>query len=190
MLTNEEIRTLLLEKHDRIIRGHKIFQLISLFVCVGLLIYLIVTTVLRLSDSLFIALNTVIILLVIPSALSIFYIVQQLYSNNNGNGNIRELLEARVVHYERCIRRSRWQSVFIIIFVGLLELSIHTFFRHTNMSAILADEESCWGLLAGFCTGSILAIIVVKALAKRFKNNLSRLSSILKNLEDWGRQKK
>ena len=182
MWTNEEIRTLLLEKHDSIIRGQKIFHLVSVILCIGLLIYLIITTILRSRDSLFVILNTIIILIVIPLAISSFYTFQQLYSNSMGNGNIKEWLEVRIVHIERLVRRSRWQSVFVVIFVGLLELSIHTFFRNTNISAILADEESRWGLLAGFCTGSISALIVAKALTKHFKNNLSRLSSILKSL--------
>jgi hypothetical protein len=184
MLTNEGIRILLLDKHDRIIRGQRTFQSVSLSVCVGLLIYLIGTAILRPNDSLFIVLNTVIILLVIPSALSIYNTLQQLSSNNNGIGNIKELLEARLVYYKRCVRRSRWQSVFIVILVGLLEISIHTFFRNTNMSVIFFDEESRWGLLAGFCAGSLSALIAVKVLMNHFKNNLSVLSSILKNIED------
>src|SRR5512137_917783 len=103
MLTNEEIRTLLLEKHEQIIHEQKIFQGISLSVCIGLLLFLSSTAILHSSDTLFVFLNTVIILIVIPLTYSCLYNFRQWYLNNKGNCNIKALLEARVAHLDRLI---------------------------------------------------------------------------------------
>ena len=184
MLTSEDIRTLLLDKRSHILREQRFFQFISLFVCSGLLLYLGVTAILRFGDPLFVSLNTVIILILIPLALSSFYTFQRLHSDVEGNGNFKIYLQTKVAHIERLVRYFLWQSLFIILFVGLLELSIHAFFSHAAMSTLFADEESCWSLAAGFCAGSLTALIGARVLTKHLRDNLARLSSILKDLDN------
>lgn len=182
--SKEEIGKLFNQKSRTIMRKFILWFIISIILSIGLLLYLVITSVLRFDDLNFVFVNLLLIIL------TIFFLTEYLkgyYKLNSikiANGNLKEMIQQKIRLIKRYLIGTKLSSLIIIPFVILLMISIYVFFEKEDMIKVLVMDDAIWGLIFGGIVAIIIKWWVRKKMRKYFESNLTRLENNLKEIQD------
>ena len=181
MRSKDELNLLLMSKARQTMNKFSGIISISVLVSLGLLIFLIITSLNRRNDLIYIinniTLGTVTILSLLSGILS-WYKIQ----NNKYHQPLKHWLEERINLLSKWLTgRFSKLYIFIIPFLYILtELSIHVYFENKLFIEVLHTEESITGLIVGAPVGLFVSYFAIRKICKY---QLSRLE-FLKDLQN------
>ena len=154
---------------------------------IGLLIFLIFTSLNRLDDPIYLINNMtlgIISLISIVSGLMSWYKLQ----NKEPNQSLRNWLEVRINHLSKLIK-GKFNKLYIIILpiiYALTVLSIHVYFENKPFLDVLGTGESMIGLIIGTPIGLFVSFFAVRKIRKHELTNLEFLKDLYNRLCNEG----
>lgn len=182
-----ELRLLLASKSRKVIAEFLYMTALSLIICAGLIIYLVITSLRRQDDAIYLIINGslgALTLILVSSGLVWWYKMQQ----GRYALPLRGWLEGRIDLISKYLegRFSKLYLYLIPLLTLLLILSIHVYFEEKLVIEVLSTEESVIGLVAGLAislfTGYYLAVKIRKYQLKQ----LTSLKDLHARLESAG----
>ena len=154
---------------------------------IGLLIFLIFTSLNRLDDPIYLINNMtlgIISLISIVSGLISWYKLQ----NKEPNQSLRNWLEVRINHLSKLVKgKSNKLYVMILpIIYALTVLSIHVYFENKPFLDVLGTGESMIGLIIGTPIGLFVSFFAVRKIRKHELTNLEFLKDLYNRLCNEG----
>lgn len=177
--SREELNLLLTSKTRQTINKFLGIMSISILICVGLLMYLVITSLNRQNDLIYLINNTtlgiVTIISLISGLLSWFEI-----RNNKYNQPLKNWLESRINLLSKWLtgRFSQLYLHLIPFLYVLTVLSIHVYFENKSFIDVLHTEESIIGLLVGAPIGLFVSYLGARKVRKYQLNNLEFLKDL------------
>jgi hypothetical protein len=153
-----ELNLLLTAKTRQTINKFRAIIGVSVFVCVGLLIWLTITSLNRSNDPLYLANNTalgVITMVSLVSGLWSWYKLQ----DNSYHQPLKNWLEASIEQLSKWLtgRFSKLYLFLIPLLYFLIVLSIHVYFENKPFLEVIHNEESVIGLVVAAPIGLFVA---------------------------------
>lgn len=181
----EELNLLLGFKARQSLNRIMLITALSVFVSVGLLTFLLITSLARLNDFYYLLNNTILALITLFSLVSGIYSWHRI-ANTPLNLSLKEWLEWNIDLLSRWIEGRHFQLYkFLIPFLYLLVvLSIHVYFEEKLFIEVLSTEESLIGLCFGTIAGLSVAFYGVAKIRKYQLKNLDFLRNMLKRLSE------
>jgi hypothetical protein len=177
--TINELNLLLTSKTKQTINKFLIIMSISILICVGLLIFLVITSLNRQNDLIYIinnlALGIVTTISLITGLLS-WYKIQ----NNKYNQPLKNWLESRINLLSKWLngKFSKLYLFLIPLLYVLTVLSIHVYFENKSFIDVLNTEESIIGLIVGAPIGLFVSYLGARKIRKYQLNNLEFLKDL------------
>lgn len=161
------------------------FLIIDIIVCVGVIIFLIITALNRPSDPIYQVNNGIICLITIVSL--VVSIVEWIsLQKNKYNLPLKEWIEYRIRLLTKWLIGKN-NKIYIIILPFLLlmmNMSIHVYYEHKAFLEVLMDKESITALIVGFVVGLTVSLIAVKKIRNYQMKNLESLEELRSQLSD------
>ncbi len=183
--SKEELNLLLASK-TRQIMGRFLFIIgISVFVSLGLLIFLIVTSLNRQNDLIYLINNILLGMITILSLFSGILSWQKL-QNKDYDLALKAWLEVRISLLSNWLKGkySRLYIFLIPLIYALTVLSIHVYFENQLFMQVLKTEESLVGLIVGIPVGLYVSYFAIRKIRRYELNNLEFLEDLYKRLCD------
>jgi len=177
--SKDDLNLLFIAKTKRTINKFLYVISVSIFVCVGLIVFLIITALNRKTD-VFYQINNLTLCLVaiiaLISSLHEWYKMQ----NNRYNQPLKSWLEERInsLSKELTGRFSKLYLFLIPILYVLITLSIHVYFENKSFIEVLKTEESVVGLIVGAPIGLFVSYFAAKKIRKYHLKNLEYLKEL------------
>lgn len=177
--TIDELNLLLTSKTKQTINKFLFIMSISILICIGLLIFLAITSLNRQNDLIYlinnITLGIVTIISLISGLLS-WYKIQ----NNKYNQPLKNWLESRINLLSKWLtgRFSKLYLFLIPLLYVLTVLSIHVYFENKSFIDVLNTEESIIGLIVGAPIGLFVSYFGARKIRKYQLNNLEFLKDL------------
>jgi len=158
---------------------------IDIIVCVGLIIFLVITAVSRQEDILYLLNNSVLFVITAVSLVVSLLSLNKL-QNNKYNLPLKEWLEQRINLLSKWLsgKYSKLYLVLIPILLVLINLSIHVYYEYKPFVEVLKNQESLYGLLFGIMIGLSVAYYAVSKIRKYQIKNLELLKDLHTRLCD------
>ncbi len=177
--SKDELNLLLTSKTRQTINNFLIIRSISILVCVGLLIYLTITSLNRQNDLIYLVNNVTLGIVAIVSLISgllSWYKIQ----NNRFNLPLKEWLNERINLLSKWLtgRFSKLYILLIPFLYFLTVLSIHVYFENKSFIEVLNTEESVIGLIVGAPIGLFVSFFAVRKIRKYQLLNLEFLKDL------------
>jgi competence protein ComGC len=177
--SKDELKLLLTSKTKQTIGKILVTMSISILICIGLLIYLTITSLNRQNDLIYLINNAMLGIVTIISLVSgvlSWYKLQ----NNRYNQPLKNWLEDRINLLTKWLtgRFSRLYLFLIPFLYVLIVLSIHVYFENKSFVAVLNTEESIIGLIAGIPIGLFVSYFGARKIRKYQLNNLEFLKDL------------
>ena len=181
--TRDELNQLLTIKTKKTINKFILIFSIDIIVCVGLIIFLIITAINRQGDSLYQINNSVLGLITIIS-LIVSLLSWNRLKNNKFNLSLKDWLEQRIRLLSGWLlgRFSKFYFVLIPVLMVMLMVSIHVYYEYKPFAEVMKSEESIIGLIIGFSVGLIVALYAVNKIRKYQLKNLEFLKELYTRL--------
>lgn len=178
-----ELNLLLTSKTRQTINKFRAILGISIFVCVGLLIWLTITSLNRSNDPVYLANNIVLGIITIVSLVSGFWSWYQL-QNKSYHQPLKNWLEARIVQLSKWLtgRFSKLYLFLIPLLYLLIILSIHVYFEYKPFMEVLHTEESVVGMIVAAPIGLFVAYFGARRIRKFQLQQLDFLKDLHKRL--------
>jgi len=182
--SKDELNLLLTSKARQTINKFLVIVCVSTLVCVGLLIYLTITSLNRQHDLLYLLNNAIlgiITIIALISGLLSWYKIQ----NNRYNQPLKNWLEERIKILSEWLtgRFSKLYLFLIPLLYILTVLSIHVYFENKSFIEVLNTEESIIGLIVGTPIGLFVSYFGARKIRKYQLHNLEFLKDLLGRLE-------
>lgn len=177
--SKEELNLLLVSKAKQTINKFLFIIIISVIVCIGLIIWLIITSSNRKDDIIYLINNSSIAFFTVFGLLSgviSWYKLQ----NNQYNQSLKDWIEERIKFLSRNSSRG-FKNLYIFLLPFLcttITLSIHVYFEYKPFVEVLKTEESIVGLIFGISIGLFVAFYGVRKIRKYNLNNLDFLKDL------------
>jgi hypothetical protein len=183
--SKDELNLLLTSKAKQTINKFLVIMSISILVCVGLLVYLIITSLNRSDDLIYLINNITLGIVTIISLFSGLFSWYQL-QNYKYNQPLRNWLEVRINLLSKWLTgRFSKSYIFLIPFLYLLTvLSIHVYFENKSFIEVLNTEESIIGLIVGIPIGLFVSYYTVRKIRKYQLHNLEFLKDLYGRLHN------
>lgn len=177
--SKEELNLLLTSKTKQTINKFLVIMSISILVCVGLLIYLTITSLNRQNDLIYLINNVtlgIVTLISLISGLLSWYKIQ----NNKYNQPLKNWLEERINLLSKWLtgRFSKLYLILIPLLYVLTVLSIHVYFENKSFIEVLNTEESIIGLIVGAPIGLFVSYFGARKIRKYQIHNLQFLKDL------------
>jgi len=177
--SKEELNLLLTSKTKQTINKFLVIMSISILVCIGLLIYLTITSLNRQNDLIYLINNAtlgIVTIISLISGLLSWYKIQ----NNKYNQPLKSWLEARINLLSKWLTgRFSKLYLFLIPFLYVLTvLSIHVYFENKSFIEVINTEESIIGLIVGTPVGLFVSYFAVRKIRKYQLHNLEFLKDL------------
>lgn len=177
--SKEELNLLLSSKTRQTINKFLVIMSISILVCVGLLIYLTITSLNRQNDLIYLMNNVtlgIVTIISLISGLLSWYKIQ----NNKYNQPLRNWLEERINLLSKWLtgRFSKLYLFLIPLLYVLTVLSIHVYFENKSFIEVLNTEESIIGLIVGAPIGLFVSYFGARKIRKYQIHNLEFLKDL------------
>ncbi len=178
--SKDELNLLLISKTRQTINKFTIVIVTSIIVSVGLMIWLIITSVNRQDDLIYLINNLTLGILTAISFISGLFSWYKL-QNYKYSQPLSNWLETRIKLLTKWLTgRFSKSYIYLIPFLYLLTvLSIHVYFENKSFIEVLNTEESIIGLIVGIPIGLFVSYYVVLKIRKYQLHNLE----FLKNLQ-------
>jgi competence protein ComGC len=177
--SKDELKLLLTSKTKQTIGKILVTMSISILICIGLLIYLTITSLNRQNDLIYLINNAMLGIVTIISLVSgvlSWYKLQ----NNRYNQPLKNWLEDRINLLTKWLtgRFSKLYLFLIPFLYVLIVLSIHVYFENKPFIDVLNTEESIIGLIVGIPIGLFVSYFGVRKIRKYQLNNLEFLKDL------------
>lgn len=177
--TTEELNQYLSSQTRKTINNFRIFMVTDIIVCVGLIVFLIITAVNRQSDLIYIANNYALSLITLASLIISLLSLKKL-KNNKYNLPLKDWLEQRIKMLSNWLlgKYSKLYIVLIPILMIMLMISIHVYFEYKPFVEVMKDEESIFGQILGLLIGLMVSFFAVNKIRKFQLKNLEFLKQL------------
>ena len=177
--SRDELNWLLTSKTKQTINKFLVITGISVFVCIGLLIYLTITSLNRQNDLIYLINNTtlgIITIISLISGLLSWYKLQ----NNKYNQPLKNWLEDRINFLSKWLtgRLSKLYIFLMPLLYLLTVLSIHVYFEHRSFIEVMNSEESVIGLIVAAPVGLFVSYFAINKIRKYQLKNLDFLKDL------------
>lgn len=178
-----ELNLLLTSKTRQTINKFRAILGVSIFVCVGLLVYLTITSLNRLNDPIYLANNIVLGVITIVSLVSGLWSWYKL-QNNSYHQPLKNWLEARIELLSGWLtgRFSKLYLFLIPFLYTLIVFSIHVYFENKPFMEVLHTEESVVGLIVAAPIGLFVAYYGARRIRKYQLQQLDFLKDLHRRL--------
>lgn len=177
--TINELNESLAAKSRQTLNKFLVFTVIDVIVCVGMIIFLIITALNRQDDTLYLA-NNVVLGLVTLISLVISLLSWIKLQNNKSNLPLKEWLEQRIRLLSKWLLGKYTKLYLIILPVILLmiNLSIHVYYENKPLIEVMKNEESLIGLIIGSIVGIFVSFYALNKIRRYQIKNLGYLKEI------------
>ncbi len=177
--SKDELNLLLTSKTKQTINKFLAIIGTSVLICIGLLIFLTITSLNRRNDLIYLINNITlgaVTLISLISGLLVWYKIQ----NYKYNQPLKNWLESRIHLLSKGLTGSFSKLyLFLIPFLYFLTvLSIHVYFENKLFIDVLTTEESIIGLIVGAIIGLTVSYIAAKQIRKYQLHNLEFLKDL------------
>jgi hypothetical protein len=177
--SKDELNLLLTSKTKQTMNKFLAITGISVLICIGLLIFLTITSLNRQNDLIYLINNITlgaVTTISLISGLLAWYKIQ----NYKYNQPLKNWLESRINHLSKGLTgRYSKLYLFLIPFLYILTvLSIHVYFENKLFIDVLKTEESIIGLLVGAPIGLFVSYFAAKKIRKYQVQNLEFLKDL------------
>ena len=181
--SKDELNQLLTEKTKKTINKFLYIVAVSVIICVGLILFLIITALNRNGDIPYQLNNLTLGLITVIALISSLYSWYRL-QNNKYNRPLKIWLEERIDLLSRWLtgRNSKLYLFLVPIFYILTVLSIHVYFENKLFVEVIKTEESIIGLIVGAFIGLFVSYYVAGKIRKHHLINLEFLKSLYDRL--------
>lgn len=181
--SKEELNQIFTVKTRKILNKFLFIFSIDIVTCVGLIIFLVITTFNRPGDLIYQVNNS---LLGIFTAFAFFVSLLSLnkLQNNEFNIPLKEWLEQRITLLTKWLlgKYSKSYIILIPILVIMINLSIHVYYEYKPFVEVMKNKESIIGLLVGYPIGLIVSFYVFNKIRKYELKNLEYLKELYQRL--------
>jgi len=177
--SKDELNLLLTSKTKQTINKFLVIMSISILICIGLLIFLTITSLNRQKDLIYLINNAVLGIVTIISLISGLLAWYKL-QNKRYNQPLKNWLEERINILSKWLtgRLSKLYMFLIPFLYVLIVLSIHVYFENKSFIDVLNTEESIIGLIVGTPIGLFVSYFVTRKIRKYQLNNLEFLKDL------------
>ena len=177
--TIDELNLLLTLKAKLTINKFLVIMSISILICIGLLIFLAITSLNRQNDLIYLINNVtlgIVTIISLISGLLSWYKIQ----NNKYNQPLKNWLESRINLLSKWLtgRFSKLYLFLIPLLYVLTVLSIHVYFENKSFIDVLNTEESIIGLIVGAPIGLFVSYFAARKIRKYQLKNLEFLKDL------------
>jgi len=167
MKSKEELGLLLTSKAKQTINKFRMITGISAIICLGLLIWLIVTALNRFDDKIYMINNITLGLITLISFVSALWSIYKL-QDNKLNKPLKEWLEERIKILSKWLTGAynKLYVILIPIIYVLMVLSIHVYYENEPYLDVLKNGESLTGLMVGTPIGLFVAFFAISKIRK------------------------
>jgi hypothetical protein len=183
--TTSELNQLLTIKTRKTINKFLFIFSIDVFVCVGLVVFLILTALNRQSDIIYLINNSILCLITLTSLIISLLSIKKL-QNNKYNLSLKDWLEQRIKLLSGWLlgKYSKFYIVLIPLLLVMINLSIHIYFEYRPFLEVIKNGESIYGLAIGFLTGIFASYFVISKIRKYQIRNLEFLKGLYNHLDN------
>ncbi len=177
--SKEELDLLLASKSRQTINKFLVISGISSVVCIGLLVFLTITSLNRKDDLIYLLNNATLGLVTLIALLSGLWTWYKLQSNRY-NQPLKSWLEERINLLSKWLtgRLSKLYLFLIPLLYVLTVLSIHVYYENKLFVEVLHTEESIIGLIVAAPIGLFVAFFGVRKIRKYELDNLEFLKDL------------
>jgi len=181
--TTDDLSQLLTSKIRKTMNNFLFIIGLDIIVCVGLIIFLIITALNRPGDLIYQVNNSILGLITLISLIASSYSWNKL-QNNRYNLSLKEWMEQRIKMLSKWLfgRYSKSYIVLLPILMVLIMLSIHVYFEHKPFVEVMKSKESIYGLTVGFIIGLFVSFYAVNKIRKYQLKNLEFLKDLYNRL--------
>ncbi len=185
--SKDELNLLLTSKAKQTISKFLSIIIISIIVCVGVIVWLIITSLNRQDDLIYLINNAtlgIVTVIAFLSGIMSWYKLQ----NNKYNQPLKTWLEVRIKLLSKDFS-GRFKNLYIFLLPSLYiltTLSIHVYFEYKPFVEVLKTEESIVGLIVGTPIGLFVGYYVVRKIRNYQLNNLEFLKDMHGRLSRTG----
>lgn len=174
-----ELNELLAIKTKTTMNKFLYFLGVDMIICIGMIIFLIITAFNRQGDMIYLV-NNAILFLITLFAFVVSLLSWNKLQNNRYNLSLKDWLEERIKLLSRQLlgKYSKLYIVLIPILLIMINLSIHVYYEHKLFVEVLKNEESIYGLLIGFILGLIVSYYVANKIRRFQLKNLEFLKKL------------
>ena len=181
--TTDDLNQLLTSKIRKTMNNFLFIIGLDIIVCVGLIIFLIITALNRPGDLIYQVNNSILGLITLISLIASLYSWNKL-QNKRYNLSLKEWMEQRIKMLSKWLlgRYSKSYIVLLPILMVLIMLSIHVYFENKLFVEVMKSKESIYGLTVGFIIGLFVSFYVVNKIRKYQLKNLEFLKDLYNRL--------
>jgi len=177
--TINELNQSLAAKSRQTINKFLVFTVIDVIVCVGMIIFLIITALNRQGDTLYLANNAVLGLVTLISlVISILSWIK--LQNNKSNMPLKDWLEQRIRLLSKWLlgKYTKLYLIVLPILLLMINISIHVYYEYKPLIEVMKNEESLIGLIIGFIVGVLVSFYALNKIRRYQIKNLGYLKEI------------
>jgi len=181
--TTDELNQYLAAKCRKTMNKFLFLLSFDIVAAVGLIVFLIFTTINREGDLIYQA-NNLILGVITLSALIVSFLSLKKLQVNKYNLPLKEWLEQRIKLLSAWLlgKYSKLYIVLIPVLVAMIMLSIHVYYEYKPFLEVMKDGESIYGLVAGFTIGLFVSYFAVSKIRKYQLKNLEFLNDLHEQL--------
>jgi hypothetical protein len=177
--SKDELNLLLTSKAKQTINKFLSIIIISIIVCLGVLVYVTITSLNRKDDLIYLINNVTLGIVTIIALLSGFFSWYKI-QNNKYDQPLRNWLEMRISILSKGLtgRFSKLYLFLIPFLYVLIVLSIHVYFEYRPFIEVLKTEESIIALIVGAPIGIFVSYLAARKIRKYQLRNLEFLKDL------------
>jgi len=174
--TIDELNQSLTAKTRKTINRFLFIFIIDIIVCVGLIVFLIITALNRRGDMIYLVNNSLLCLITLISLIISLLSWNNLH-NNKFNLPLKDWLEQRIRLLSGWLsgKYSKLYIVLIPVLLVMINLSIHVYYENKPFVEVMKNDESIYGLLVGFLAGLLVSYFAISKIRKYQLKNLELL---------------
>lgn len=181
--TINELNQSLAAKSRQTINKFLVFLAIDIFVCVGLIIFLIITALNRQGDTLYLVNNGMLSLITLISLVVSVLLWNKLQSNKF-NLPLKEWVWQRIRLLSRLAmgKYSKFYIVLLPVLLVMINISIHVYYEYKPLTEVMRNTDSVIGLMVGFIVGMVVSFYALNKIRRYQIKNLGYLKEMYDQL--------
>jgi hypothetical protein len=181
--TTEELYLILKCKARKTMNKFVFIIVSDIVVCVGLIVFLIITMFNRKDDIIYLVNNSLLCLYTCIS-LIVSLLSWNKLQNNKYNLPLKDWLEQRIKLLSGWLlgKYSKLYIVVIPILIALILLSIHVYYEYKPLIEVMKNTESIYSLTVGFIVGLFISYFAINKIRKFQIKNLEFMKKLYTSL--------
>jgi len=181
--STSELNQILSVKIRKTINKFLVILSIDVIVCIGLIVFLVITALNRRDDILY-QVNNCVLGAITLTSLIVSLLSWKKIQNNKYNLSVKDWLEERIILLSGWLlgKYSKLYIAIIPILLVLINLSIHVYYEYKLFITVMKDGESIYGLIIGFLVGLAVSLYTIDKIRKYQIKNLEYLKTLYSSL--------